>query len=207
MINHMNAFDELRQAPNLRALLDSLEQSWADEQRRRHEFWADADEGVKAEFILGEVIYHSPIYGRHWRASTRITRHLIPYVYDNGLGEVGYEKVMVRMTRNDYEPDICFWKLETATTFGSRQSAFPPPDFAIEILSDSTRDRDYGIKMTDYALHGVREYWIVDPEHETIEQYLLDENTFILAQKLKDGSLTSEVISGFRIDVKAVFSE
>ena len=73
----MTALDELRQAPNLRDLLDRLEQAWNDEQRRRHEFWADVDENVKAEFILGEIIYHSPVYGSHWMASTRITRYLM----------------------------------------------------------------------------------------------------------------------------------
>ncbi|ADB36478.1 Uma2 family endonuclease [Spirosoma linguale] len=203
----MTALDEISQSPNLRELLDKLEQTWAKEQRRRHEFWADADEGVKAEFILGEIIYHSPIYGRHWMASTNITRYLIPYVYDNKLGKVGYEKVMVRMTRNDYEPDICFWHTEKTVDFGQKQSAFPPPDFVVEILSDSTKERDYGIKMTDYALHGVREYWIVDTEHETIEQYLLEGNTFILAQKLRDGILEAETIEGFKIGVKAVFAE
>lgn len=208
----MITIDDFLKAPNLRELLDELEVAWQEEQRRRHQFWADVDEGVKAEFILGEIIYHSPVYGRHWKASTRITRHLIPYVYDNNLGEVGYEKVMVRMTRNDYEPDICFWKKEKADQFEQKQSAFPPPDFVVEILSDSTRERDWtaspvGIKMTDYALHGVQEYWIVDVEHETVEQYLLNGNVFELAQKLKDGMLESEVISGFRIGIKEIFSQ
>ena len=55
----MNALDELPQSPNLRELLDEGERAWNEEQKRRHAFWADADEGVKAEFILGEVIYHS----------------------------------------------------------------------------------------------------------------------------------------------------
>lgn len=61
--------------------------------------------------------------------------------------------------------------------------------------------------MTDYALHGVQEYWIVDVEHETVEQYLLNGNVFELAQKLKDGMLESEVISGFRIGIKEIFSQ
>ena len=61
--------------------------------------------------------------------------------------------------------------------------------------------------MTDYARHGVQEYWIVDVEHETVEQYLLDGNAFELAQKLKDGVLESEVISGFRMGVKEIFTE
>lgn len=99
----MTAFEEILQAPNLRKLIDELEAAWVEEQKRRHEFWAEIDENVKAEFIMGEIVYHSPIYGRHWKASTRLSRKLIPYVYDNQLGEVAYEKVMVRLTRNDYE--------------------------------------------------------------------------------------------------------
>ncbi|WP_262707755.1 Uma2 family endonuclease [Larkinella knui] len=59
----------------------------------------------------------------------------------------------------------------------------------------------------NYALHGVQEYWIVDVEHETVEQYLLDGNAFELSQKLKDGSLESEVISGFRVAIREIFSQ
>lgn len=61
--------------------------------------------------------------------------------------------------------------------------------------------------MTDYALHGVQEYWIVDTEQEAIEQYVLDGNTFRLAQKLKDGQLLAEAVPGFSIRVKYVFAE
>jgi len=196
---------DLFKAPNLREILDELEKAWTDEQNRRHEFWADVDENQKAEFIMGEIIFHSPIYGRHWKASTRITRRLIPYVYDNNLGEVAYEKAMIRLTRNDYEPDICFWRKEKAIDFGAKQSAFPAPDFVLEILSDSTKDRDYGIKMTDYALHDIKEYWIVDTEHHSVEQYILKNKSFELSQKLKEGFITSEIIEGFSISLKEIF--
>jgi Uma2 family endonuclease len=201
----MTAFEEILQAPNLRKLIDELETAWGEEQKRRHEFWAEIDENIKAEFIMGEIVYHSPIYGRHWMASSNLTRRLLPYVYDNQLGKVAYEKVMVRLTRNDYEPDICFWHKERTLDFGQKQSAFPPPDFIVEILSDSTKDRDYGIKMTDYALHDVAEYWIVDTDNQTVEQYLLEKSHYQLAQKLKSGTLESEVIKGFQINVAEIF--
>ena len=102
-------------------------------------------------------------------------------------------------------PDICFWHKERALDFGQKQSAFPPPDFIVEILSDSTKDRDYGIKMTDYALHGVAEYWIVDTDNQTVEQYLLEKSHYQLAQKLKSGTLELEVIKGFQINVAEIF--
>ncbi len=203
----MNVRDELLKTPDLRGLLDDLEKVWREEQILRHTFWADVDENLKAEFILGEIIYHSPIYGRHWMASTNILTQLLPFVKQYNLGKVGIEKVMVRLTRNDYEPNICFWPASVSENFGKTQSAFPPPEFVVEILSESTRDRDYGIKMTDYALHGVKEYWIVDPENCAVEQYLLQQNQYQLVQKFKEGVLKSAVITDFQIEVSLIFEE
>jgi Uma2 family endonuclease len=198
--------EELFQSPELPQLLRELNARWEAEQVRRHAFWAEADENVKAEFINGEIIYHSPVvYGRHWKASTSILTQLLPYVKNHHLGEVAVEKVMIRLTRNDYEPDICFWTKDKAQNFGDKQSAFPPPDFVVEILSDSTRERDYGIKMTDYALHGILEYWVVDTEAQTIEQYALKEKAYELLLKTRQGSLTSVAIAGFTLPVESVF--
>jgi len=201
----MTTVETLLQEPNLPDLLQELNEAWEDEQRRRHQFWADVDEGAKAEFINGEIVYHSPVYGRHWMASSNITTELLPYVKANRLGKVAYEKVMIRLTRNDYEPDICFWTTGRAAGFEEKQSVFPAPDFVVEILSDSTRKRDYGVKFIDYARHGVREYWIVDPDQRTVEQYLLEDDQFVLAQKLKEGLLRSEVVTGFGMAVPEIF--
>ncbi len=97
-------------SPDMGRLLEELNRQWQLEQERRHRFWETVDGTVKAEFINGEeIMYHSPVYGRHWMASTQLMRYMLPYVYDNHLGKVGYEKVMIRCTRNDYEPDACFW--------------------------------------------------------------------------------------------------
>jgi Uma2 family endonuclease len=68
---------------------------------------------------------------------------------------------------------VCFFDNAKASTFQPEQMIHPAPDFVVEILSTSTEARDRGIKFEDYAAHGVREYWLVDPEGETLEQYLL----------------------------------
>ena len=86
---------------------------------------------------------------------------------------------------------------------------FPAPDFVVEILSKSTEKIDRGVKMQDYALHGVREYWLIQPENRIVEQYILDnltKNTFYLRKKyaiVED--IESEVIRGFKIPVIAIF--
>ena len=45
------------------------------------------------------------------------------------------------------------------------------PDFVVEIISHSSRKRDYEIKMKKYNAAGVREYWIVDPERARVLVY------------------------------------
>jgi Uma2 family endonuclease len=193
-------------SPELPQLIAALHAEWQEEQRRRHAFWKDVDEGRKAEFIQGEIIYYSPVYGRHWMVSTNLVRWLVPYVYDRQLGKVGVEKVMIRLTRNDYEPDLCFWRAERAAAFGATQSVFPPPDFVVEILSDSTRERDRGLKWEDYARHGISEYWIIDPDDQTLEQWLLAEGRYALACKLREGSVEARALPGFRLALADLFA-
>lgn len=42
------------------------------------------------------------------------------------------------------------------------------PDFIIEIVSPSNPSDDYIRKLFYYKNHGVREYWIVDPQRKTV---------------------------------------
>ncbi len=196
----------LLKSPVLPEIIKELEAYWQQEQQKRRAFWATHDEGIKAEFIEGEVIlYPSPVCGKHWKVSSNLLRYLLPYVSDKQLGEVACEKAMIRCTRNDYEPDICFWRKDKSQRFAPTQSAFPPPDFMVEILSESTETRDRGVKMIDYALHGVQEYWLVAPESYAVEQYLLKEKAFELHQKLKTGTVASQVITGFEIALSQIF--
>ena len=45
------------------------------------------------------------------------------------------------------------------------------PDLVVEVLSKSTRKKDITIKLGKYSEAGVREYWIVDSEKETVVVY------------------------------------
>ena len=45
------------------------------------------------------------------------------------------------------------------------------PDLVVEILSPSTRPRDERLKRDLYERMGVEEYWLVDPEQESVTIY------------------------------------
>ena len=54
------------------------------------------------------------------------------------------------------------------------------PDLVVEVLSPSTGRNDKRHKKDVYEKHGVREYWIVSPGEQSIEQYVLENGRFVL---------------------------
>ena len=118
---------------------------------------------------------------------------------------------MIKLTRNDYEPDIVFFKSAKAEKFTADQVLFPAPDFVVEILSKKTAHTDRTIKKADYAAHGIKEYWIIDPQKQLIEQYLLSNETDTVyfppyIFHIND-EIESRVIEGFSIPVRAIFDD
>lgn len=198
---------ELQRRPDLLEITHRLNELAADEAARRQCFRDELAPGDKHEFINGEVLMASPAKFTHIRTIERLGNLLGAHVESRQLGVIMRENALCGFDRNDYQPDLGFWPEIFVTTCEPDQSVFPPPLFAVEVLSPSTATRDRDIKFTDYAAHGVREYWIVDPDARTIEQYLSDDREpYRLLRKLDAGTLKSDVIDGFAIDVESVFA-
>jgi Uma2 family endonuclease len=199
--------EQLLNSPRLPAVVQRLHDLLDDEAQRRADFIATVLESEKAEFINGEKVVHSPVKLRHNVVTKRLLVLLDAHVTRHGLGYVGYEKVMISLTRNDYEPDICFFNVGAAAAFHPDQMRFPAPDLVVEVLSVSTAAIDRGVKFEDYAAHGVSEYWLIDPDTETVEQYRLDGERYALAIKAQTGELRSVAVPGFVIPLRAIFDE
>lgn len=193
--------------PNAVLFARQLDAALKQEQKKRQHFYKIVDENKKMEFINGEIYFQSPVRLQHNIVTLRIAKLLDTFVVTNGLGFVGVEKILVSLTRNDYEPDICFFRTETSQNFDGKQMQFPAPDFVAEVLSESTERHDRETKFADYAAHGVSEYWIVDPERHTVEQYLLETDDYVLNLKSNDGLIESAAVIGFVIPIKAIFDE
>lgn len=201
---------DLLDSPDAKLIIDRVQAVLDDESKRRQEFYEWLQDDMKAEFINGEVITHSPVKRRHLRASKYLFNLLQNFIATRGLGEVDYEKALVTLTRNDYEPDICYWRKEVADEFDDETMKHPAPDLVVEILSKGTAKRDRGVKFEDYAAHGVREYWLVDPMRQTVEQFRLDEEFMAFDAvgnfHLTD-TLTALTVPGFSIPIRAIFEQ
>lgn len=202
--------EQLMQMPNLPRVIREIQTALDIERSKRQAFYEWIEEDIKAEFINGEIIENSPVADEHSDAVSAL--HSLSYncALFQESGKVKSEKAMVSLTRNDYEPDVVFWRKEVAQNFKMGQTHYPAPDWICEVLSKGTAARDRGIKFEDYAAHGVKEYWIVNPRQKTIEQFVLPEesDTYELLKKVSIGDwIESIVMKGFRIPVSAVFDE
>jgi len=195
---------ELPEAP---ILVSKLNKILKEEQKKRKHFYKIVSEVEKSEFINGKIIVHSPVVKEHNEVNGNLYKIIDTHVIEHDLGFVGIEKILIKLTRNDYEPDLCFFKKETSGDFVKGQKFFPAPDMVVEVLSKGTEKRDRGIKFDDYQKHGVKEYWLVDLSKEHIEQYQLRGEQYELILKSGSGEIKSSTIKNLTIPIKVIFDK
>ena len=107
---------------------------------------------------------------------------------------------------NTFQPDLLFVSAERRDIIHSR-GVTGAPDLVVEVLSESTRRRDFNVKLPVYGRNGVREAWMADLRAETVSKYIGDGHTMMLAQVYAaDDVLTSEAMPSVAIDLGPIFA-
>ena len=205
-------YDLLMSRPDADRIVEQASADLREEARDRAAFRRWLTPSVKAEFINGQIIMHSPARRGHLTASVSLLNILQNYVILHELGAVYVEKALVEVGRNDFEPDLAFWRTEQVNQWDEDINVFPPPTLVVEILSKSTKQRDRGIKYQAYLAHRVEEYWIVDPGKQVIEQYTLPQELrteeYDLAGKhTGDQVLNCKAIPGLSFPARVAFDQ
>lgn len=129
------------------------------------------------------------------------------FVDQRASGKVLFAPLRVRVAKDKFrEPDVMFFKP------GRLKDKRRPPtdvDLVMEIVSpgEESRDRDLRVKRREYAAAGVAEYWIVDPEEQTITVLALSGQRYRQHGKFRLGQeASSALLKGFRVAVADVFT-
>lgn len=210
MLSEKEILDFVEKAPNSALIIQKCQDFLIQENKLRQRFYEKiqkVEKDRKIEFINGKVVNFDPVCLRDSNVIDSLLFLLFKHVNSHQLGFLGHYKLMIQLTRNDYEPDICFFDKSQSNKFTDDQWLFPTPDFVVEVLSPSTEKTDRTIKFDDYEAHGVKEYWIIDPEKEFVEQYILTDDNYDLILKSDNGIISSPVIEGFEIPIRAIFDE
>ncbi len=137
-------------------------------------------EDKRYEIIDGELFVVPAPNVRHQTLLVRLSAILL-HAEARGLGKVLPAPCDVVLSdENVVQPDILFVTKERLGIVGEANIG-GAPDLVVEILSPSSRRKDLEAKRKLYAGFGVREYWIVDPEAETVEALVWGEQGYTSA--------------------------
>lgn len=163
------------------------------------------DDGRRFDLYEGELIVSPAPTTKHQRTQARLGNYLYR-AEEAGFGLVFYAPTEVYFARHNVtHPDLIFIRSDRLQiiTSGSIQG---PPDLVVEILSPSTRQDDFGWKMTLYARYGVPHYWIVDADARLILSHTLGDGGYVADPPLRPGdTLASPLFPGITMPVERIF--
>ena len=172
--------------------------------------WPDE---LRIELIEGQPVMMSPPKRIHQEISVSIASQLYDFLKDKKC-KVFPAPFAVRLfeqaedTPKDVEtmvePDITVVcdsdKLDDIGCKGA-------PDLVIEILSDSTKRHDMITKFSLYSRAGVPEYWIVDPDGQTVQVFTIEAGQYHApVAYTSTASVPVGVLPGCVIDLNEVFA-
>lgn len=107
-------------------------------------------------------------------------------------GVVRCAPLRLRLPSGRYrEPDLLI--LRSAKDPRRGNAWWKGADLVVEIVSPDDPERDYVTKRQEYAQAGIPEYWIVDPEHETITILHLKEESYSEHDVVGRGAIATSV--------------
>ena len=167
------------------------------------------DDGRRHEIIDGEHFVTPSPHARHQRVSQHLNSLLHRHVEEHQLGRIYYAPVDVVLSDVDVvEPDLLF--ISQARLAIVQAAVRGAPDLVIEIASPSSRRQDEVLKRGLYERAGVPEYWLVDPEAETVKVFRRRESGYgrpLLLSAHEGDRLESPLLPGLEIPLVAVFAD
>jgi Uma2 family endonuclease len=141
---------------------------------------------------------------QHGGIGVRLIIELGVYVKAHHLGGVYGPDTSFRIGKNERLPDISFIAASRVPDEGEPEGAWPlAPDLAVEIISPTDLYEKVMTKVIDYLTAGVRQVWLISPEHRTATVYSsVTESKILQATDELDGG---DVIPGFRCRVADLF--
>ena len=165
-------------------------------------------EDKRYQLLDGEMILAPSSTTRHQTIIAQLFLVLHQFVNAHSLGWTWVAPLDVVLSNYDVaQPDILFVSNARANLI-TRANIQGGPDLVVEILSPATAEYDRGYKQLLYGRHGVREYWIVDPDAETVE-VLTEGDGGLIHQAVyhREQTLTSPLLDGLFIDLEQVFGQ
>jgi Uma2 family endonuclease len=179
---------------------------WKDRRWTFDELAAELPESnLPTELWDGELVMSPSPSWYHQKIVDCLHDCLKAWVRQHRLGEtVTAPMDMVLTPTRATQPDVLFVSNERLGIITDRVRG--AADLVAEVISPDSRRRDRIDKRDLYEQHGVREYWLLDPEAQTVEVLYLESGEYHLVGRWRPGETAhSRLLKGFEAPVAALF--
>lgn len=178
-----------------------------DVENLKHVFWNVLADDYHWEFIQGEIVLRCGMTLKNAMARQNLQMLLWDFVKKRKMGQVFGARCVCDFEDNFFSPGIIYYENSKADNFYDEMNRFPVPDLIVEFNDENTEENNRGVKFDAYENKGVKEYWMVNPENKTIEQYILDKGTFDFIGLTNAGKVSSKVINDFEFSIEDIFEQ
>lgn len=177
-----------------------------EKKKHTYEDYLKTPDDERYELIEGDLLMTPSPVTKHQRILGNLYFEMKISLRDKATGELFIAPFDVYLdNENVVQPDILFISKERSNII-CEKNIQGAPDLVIEILSESSAYRDLVQKKKLYARFGIKEYWIVIPEEESTEVYILKDNTYIPNKAYsKDDTLESLCLKDLKVELKNIF--
>ena len=170
----------------------------------------ELDEGERYELIDGEAFAMAGPNTRHQAVSRQIVGQLFNYLQGKPC-QVFYAPYDVRLFYEEDESDDTVVQPDIMVICDNDkigpEGCRGAPDLIIEILSPSNTAPEMERKRSLYRKAGVREYWVVDAEHNGLTVYCFkDDGTIVTTIWKAADTVPVEILPPFSIALEQVFA-
>lgn len=154
------------------------------------------------ELWNGEIVRSPAPQPYHQEIVLNFAHRLKDFAAKGKLGKVYVSPVEVVLTQKRVvQPDVLF--ISKARLGIVKNYIDGVPDLAMEVISESSRQRDRIQKKALYEQCGLPEYWIIDPDSETIEVFALIKGVYQLhSRAVRVQPAKSRLLAGFSLAFK-----
>lgn len=176
---------------------------------RAFEF-AQVEEGFVAELSRGYVVVSEVPNFHHMRQASLIRKRLDQY--DGNHPGIIYETLVsteMKLVIPDWEseryPDIAVYLTPPKRKQDRTMWRTWRPELVIEVVSESSSDRDYTQKRDEYWTLGIKEYWIVDAKLKQVLILRRGRSQWTEKTLGPADSCETKLLPGFKLPCAAVF--
>jgi len=185
---------------------DRPEVNLPDKDRYTYDDYRQLPEGAPYELINGHLVMSPSPSFQHQELVLTLGAALREYVQSQEAGNVSIAPMDVCLSSDTVvQPDVLYLSPKRTDRIEEHEIN-GAPDLVIEVASPSTSHLDAFDKKQLYEAHGVREYWIIDSDTETVEVYQnTDDGYRQHARAVGEGRVASALLDDFAVTLDDLF--